>query len=82
MTGTRPTGFRAPCWTFSPSTLDILRDIGFRCESSLMADDARGGGGVRAARGAARGTGAAALTRGRLRGPRLDRRDGRVYNRA
>lgn len=40
MTGTRPTGYRAPSWNFSPNTLDILRDMGFRYESSLMADDA------------------------------------------
>lgn len=40
MTGVRPTGYRAPSWNFSPNTLDILRDMGFRYESSLMADDA------------------------------------------
>lgn len=40
LTGTRPTGYRAPSWNFSPNTLDILRDMGFRYESSLMADDA------------------------------------------
>lgn len=39
MTGTRPTGYRAPSWNFSPNTLSILRDLGFRYESSLMADD-------------------------------------------
>ena len=39
MTGTRPTGYRAPSWNFSPNTLSILRDMGFRYESSLMADD-------------------------------------------
>ena len=39
MTGTRPTGYRAPSWNFSPNTLTILRDLGFRYESSLMADD-------------------------------------------
>ena len=39
MTGTRPTGYRAPSWNFSPNTLAILRDLGFRYESSLMADD-------------------------------------------
>jgi peptidoglycan-N-acetylglucosamine deacetylase len=39
MTGTRPTGYRAPSWDFSPNTLSILRDLGFRYESSLMADD-------------------------------------------
>jgi len=39
MTGTKPTGYRAPSWNFSPNTLSILRDMGFRYESSLMADD-------------------------------------------
>ncbi len=40
LTGTKPTGYRAPSWNFSPNTLRILRDMGFRYESSLMADDA------------------------------------------
>lgn len=39
MTGTRPTGYRAPSWNFSPNTLAIIREMGFRYESSLMADD-------------------------------------------
>ena len=39
LTGTKPTGYRAPSWNFSPNTLTILRDLGFRYESSLMADD-------------------------------------------
>jgi peptidoglycan-N-acetylglucosamine deacetylase len=39
MTGSKPTGYRAPSWNFSPNTLAILRDLGFRYESSLMADD-------------------------------------------
>jgi len=39
MTGKKPTGYRAPSWNFSPNTLSILRDLGFRYESSLMADD-------------------------------------------
>src|SRR5438552_2325690 len=39
MTGTKPTGYRAPSWNFSPNTLSILREMGFRYESSLMADD-------------------------------------------
>ena len=38
-TGTRPLGYRAPSWNFSPNTLDILREIGFLYDSSLMADD-------------------------------------------
>ena len=40
LTGQKPTGYRAPSWNFSPNTLTILRDMGFRYESSLMADDA------------------------------------------
>ena len=39
MTGQKPVGYRAPSWNFSPNTLSILRDLGFRYESSLMADD-------------------------------------------
>ena len=39
LTGIKPTGYRAPSWNFSPNTLSILRDMGFRYESSLMADD-------------------------------------------
>jgi peptidoglycan/xylan/chitin deacetylase (PgdA/CDA1 family) len=39
ITGIKPTGYRAPSWNFSPNTLNILRDMGFRYESSLMADD-------------------------------------------
>jgi peptidoglycan/xylan/chitin deacetylase (PgdA/CDA1 family) len=39
LTGTKPTGYRAPSWNFSPNTLAILRDLGFRYESSLMADE-------------------------------------------
>lgn len=39
MTGTRPVGYRAPSWNFSPNTLSILRELGFLYESSLMADD-------------------------------------------
>jgi len=37
--GTRPVGYRAPSWNFSPNTLSIVRDMGFLYESSLMADD-------------------------------------------
>jgi peptidoglycan/xylan/chitin deacetylase (PgdA/CDA1 family) len=37
--GTRPVGYRAPSWNFSPNTLSIVRDLGFLYESSLMADD-------------------------------------------
>src|SRR5262249_32250029 len=39
LTGTRPVGYRAPSWNFSPNTLSIVRDLGFLYESSLMADD-------------------------------------------
>jgi len=39
LTGTRPVGYRAPSWNFSPNTLDIVRELGFLYESSLMADD-------------------------------------------
>ena len=39
MTGERPVGYRAPSWNFSPNTLRIIRELGFRYESSLMADD-------------------------------------------
>ena len=38
-TGVRPLGYRAPSWNFSPNTLDIIRDMGFLYDSSLMADD-------------------------------------------
>lgn len=40
VTGERPVGYRAPSWNLTPATVDILRDLGFRYESSLMADDA------------------------------------------
>jgi len=40
LTGKPPVGYRAPSWNFSPNTLQIVRDMGFRYESSLMADDA------------------------------------------
>lgn len=37
--GERPVGYRAPSWNFSPNTLDILLDLGFLYDSSLMSDD-------------------------------------------
>lgn len=40
LTGTRPVGYRAPSWNFSPNTMAIVREMGFLYESSLMADDA------------------------------------------
>jgi peptidoglycan/xylan/chitin deacetylase (PgdA/CDA1 family) len=39
ITGERPVGYRAPSWNHSPNTLDILLELGFLYESSLMADD-------------------------------------------
>ena len=39
VTGTKPVGYRAPSWNFSPNTLKIVRELGFLYESSLMADD-------------------------------------------
>ena len=39
VTGTRPVGYRAPSWNFSPNTLSIIRGLGFLHDSSLMADD-------------------------------------------
>ena len=39
MTGTKPVGYRAPSWNFSPATLSIIRDLGFTYESSMMSDD-------------------------------------------
>lgn len=39
LTGEKPVGYRAPSWNFSPNTLAIIRELGFRYESSLMADD-------------------------------------------
>jgi peptidoglycan/xylan/chitin deacetylase (PgdA/CDA1 family) len=39
MSGTRPVGIRTPSWDFSPSTLTVIRELGFLYDSSLMADD-------------------------------------------
>lgn len=39
MTGQRPVGFRAPSWNFSEHTFEIIRELGFMYDSSLMADD-------------------------------------------
>jgi peptidoglycan/xylan/chitin deacetylase (PgdA/CDA1 family) len=38
--GVRPVGIRTPSWDFSDHTLDIIRELGFLYDSSLMADDA------------------------------------------
>ena len=37
--GERPVGYRAPSWNFSDNTLDLLLEMGFLYDSSLMADD-------------------------------------------
>lgn len=37
--GSRPVGIRTPSWDFSHHTLDIIRELGFSYDSSLMADD-------------------------------------------
>lgn len=39
ITGIRPVGIRTPSWDFSDSTLSIIREMGLRYDSSLMADD-------------------------------------------
>lgn len=39
LTGSRPVGYRAPSWNFSPATMSIVKDLGFTYESSLMADE-------------------------------------------
>lgn len=39
LTGARPVGYRAPSWNFSANTLDLLIQMGFLYDSSLMADD-------------------------------------------
>ncbi len=37
--GRRPVGFRSAAWDLSGATVDIVRDLGFLYDSSLMADD-------------------------------------------
>ncbi|MHB8460647.1 MAG: polysaccharide deacetylase family protein [Candidatus Limnocylindrales bacterium] len=39
--GAPPAGFRAPYWSLSPRTLELVEELGFRYDSSLMADDVR-----------------------------------------
>lgn len=39
LTGEKPVGYRAPSWNFSDATPQILMDMGFLYESSMMADD-------------------------------------------
>lgn len=37
--GTRPRGYRSPYWDFSPYTLELLEELGFEWDSSLMGND-------------------------------------------
>jgi peptidoglycan/xylan/chitin deacetylase (PgdA/CDA1 family) len=37
--GSRPVGYRAPSWNFSPNTLKIIKELGLIYDSSLMSDD-------------------------------------------
>ena len=37
--GTRPVGFRSAAWDLSAATIDIVREMGFLYDSSMMADD-------------------------------------------
>lgn len=37
--GVRPVGFRAPYWDWSKRTLNYIRKMGFKYDSSLMSDD-------------------------------------------
>ncbi|MDR6685382.1 peptidoglycan/xylan/chitin deacetylase (PgdA/CDA1 family) [Arthrobacter sp. 1088] len=37
--GTKPAGIRTPSWDFSDSTLEVVQELGFLYDSSLMADD-------------------------------------------
>ena len=37
--GRHPSGFRSAAWDITPSTVDIIRSLGFAYDSSLMADD-------------------------------------------
>ncbi len=39
ISGQRPTGIRTPSWDFSENTLDIIAELGFAYDSSLMGDD-------------------------------------------
>ena len=38
-TGARPCGYRSPAWELTPTTLDLLGELGFTHDSSLMGDD-------------------------------------------
>ncbi len=37
--GKRPTGFRSAAWDLTPATIQIVKEMGFLYESSMMADD-------------------------------------------
>lgn len=39
LTGETPVGYRAPSWNFSAATPQIIKDMGFLYESSMMSDD-------------------------------------------
>jgi peptidoglycan/xylan/chitin deacetylase (PgdA/CDA1 family) len=39
ITGKKPVGIRTPSWDYSPNTLDLIEELGFLYDSSLMADD-------------------------------------------
>ena len=39
LVGKRPVGYRAPSWNFSANTLELLMEMDFLYDSSLMADD-------------------------------------------
>jgi peptidoglycan/xylan/chitin deacetylase (PgdA/CDA1 family) len=39
LTGKAPVGYRAPSWNFSENTLELLQEMEFLYDSSLMADD-------------------------------------------
>jgi peptidoglycan/xylan/chitin deacetylase (PgdA/CDA1 family) len=39
LTGEKPVGYRAPSWNFSSATPQIIKDMGFLYESSMMSDD-------------------------------------------
>lgn len=39
ISGVAPVGYRSPSWDLSPHSIRLLREFGFRYESSLMADD-------------------------------------------
>jgi peptidoglycan/xylan/chitin deacetylase (PgdA/CDA1 family) len=39
ITGKRPVGMRTPSWDYSPTTIQIAKELGLLYDSSLMADD-------------------------------------------